>query len=222
MNNVEIDMLSALEFFDEARPTSRYHATAVVAMAGEDMGIGLLEHHFKQQGATVRVLPEPCTQGTRRGVRLDKWVHVILDGESTYFQVEIKNWSAHAIDGKVLKANASPSEIVDHKAERWSKEWDGSTFRKSSARKVLTPMKPPQQNCKTEPLICYWDAMHPTGEIEPLFFVPIKNPHFSCVWVFSISAYLRELLSLGINKVILQMPFTIQRVQWINRIFKLL
>jgi hypothetical protein len=221
-NLVEIDVLSLLQFFDEAVPASRYHATAVVAVAGEDMGVGLIAHYLRQQGLTVEVLPGPCTQGTHRGVRLDRWIRTIHDGNAIYYQVEIKNWSAHAIGGKALKANALPNELAAHKIERWSREWDGSTFRKSGARKVLTPMKPPKPNSKVEPLIVYWDAMHPSGEREPFFFVPLENPAFSRVWIFSMSTYLRELLSSGISKVMLEMPDTVQRVWWLKRLFMIL
>ena len=220
-NLVEIDVLSLLQFFDEKVPASRYHATAVVAVAGEDMGAGLVAHYLRQQGLTVEVLPK-CVPGTRRGVRLDRWIRTIHDGNAIDYQVEIKNWSAHAIGGKALKANALPDELAAHKIERWSREWDGSTFRKSGARKVLTPMEPPEPNSRVEPLIVYWDAMHPSGEREPFFFVPLENPAFSRVWIFSMSAYLRELLSSGISKVMLEMPDTVQRVRWLKRLLMIL
>ena len=52
-NLVGIDVLSLLQFFDEVVPASCYHATAVVAVAGEDMGAGLVAHYLRQQGLTV-------------------------------------------------------------------------------------------------------------------------------------------------------------------------
>lgn len=219
---IEVDIRSTLQLFDEAIPSSRYHATAIVAVAGEDLGTGLLVHYLRQQGWTAEVLVGPCTQGTNKGVRLDRWIRTIRNQEIVYYQTEIKNWSAHAIGGKVLKISVSSDELAAHKIERWGKEWDGSTFRKKEAKKVLAPMKSLEQNCKVEPLICYWDAMHPTGEREPLFDVALENSHFSRVWVFSMSAYLRELLSSGKNKIVLEMPDTIKRVQWLNHLFKVL
>ncbi len=218
---VEIDILSALRFFDEAVLSSRYHATAVVAVAGEDMAVGLLSHYLSEQGCRVEVLPYRCTQGTKRGVRLDRWVRAIRSSEVNYYQVEIKNWSAHAIGGRVLDVGASSDKIEAHKIERWQKEWDGSTFRKKSVRKVLTPMKPPEPNIRVEPMVIYWDAMHPTGSRGPLFSVDIENPHFPRVWVFSVSAYFRELLASGIRKVEIEMPDTVNRLNWLNRLFKL-
>jgi hypothetical protein len=135
------------------------------------------------------------------------------------YQTEIKNWSAHAIGGRVLRIDILADALAAHKKERWSKEWDGSTFRKNAAKKVLVPMKPPEQNCKVEPLICYWDAMHPDGETASMFSVALEKEHFSRVWVFSMSAYLRELLSLGINKIEIEMPDTVKRVQWLHSLF---
>ncbi len=221
VNLVEIDILSTLRFFDEAVPSSHYHATAIVAVAGEDMAAGLLSHYLLEQGLEVEVLPDRCTQGTKRGVRLDRWIRTSRSGAVNYYQVEIKNWSAHAIGGRVLKVDASSDEIKAHKIERWQKEWNGSTFRKKGIRKVLTPMKPPAPNNRVEPMAIYWDAMHPTGKSEPLFSVDIENPHFPRVWIFSISAYFRELLASGIRKVKIEMNDTVARLNWLNRLFKL-
>lgn len=221
-NLVEVDIRTTLKFFDEKAPENRYHATAVVAVAGEDIGTGLFAHYLRQQDLTVEILPWSCTQGTKSGVRLDKWIRTTRKGAVTYYQTEIKNWSAHAIGGKVLKVSTSYNDLAAYKKERWGKQWDGSTFRDKRVRKVLTPMKPPEQGCKVEPLICYWEAMHPKGQREPLFSLRIRNRHFSRVWVFSMSAYLRELLSSGVDKVTIEMPHTVIRAKWLNRLFTLL
>jgi hypothetical protein len=69
---VEVDISLTLQFFDELVRGSEYHATAVVAVAGEDMGVGLVTHYLRRQGLTVEVMPGACTQGTHKGVRLDK------------------------------------------------------------------------------------------------------------------------------------------------------
>lgn len=218
---IEINIPLMLEFFDEAVPSSQHHATAIVAIAGEDMGAGLLLHYFRQKNITAEILPKLCTQGTRSGVRLDRWILATQNKKRIYYQTEIKNWSAHAFGGESLKITASPQEIKAHKIERWEKEWDGSTFRKIGARKVLTPMEKPEQNCIVEPLICYWDAMHPKGKDEPLFSVPLQNQHFSRVWVFSMSTYFRNLLSSSIRKVSLDMPDSVKRINWLDSLFSI-
>ena len=161
---IEIDIEALLHFFDESPPESQGHATGIVAIAGEDLGAGLLTHYLEAQGASAEVLPGPCSQRTKRGKRLDRWVCVTQDGSTVYYQVEIKNWSAHAIGGKVLKLDASAEEVAKHKRERWEKEWDGKTFRQATIAKVLLPMKLPVPGCTPEPLACFWDAMHPDGE----------------------------------------------------------
>lgn len=167
----------------------------------------------------MEVLPGPCSQGTKKGKRLDRWLHVTHNGRAVYYQVEIKNWSAHAIGGRILKIDASHEEVSEHKKERWSKEWDETGFRKPAVGKVLIPMKPPVPDCTVEPLACYWDAMHPDGEGEPLFAVPVPDSHFSRVWVFSMSAYLRELYASGIAQVYIEMPDTAIRMDWLGRLF---
>ena len=219
---MEIDIAEVLRFFDEAPSDSRRQATAIVAVAGEDLGVGLLAHCWKHRGATVDALPGPCAQGKKKGSILDRWVRVTSDNKTTYYQVEIKNWSAHAIGGRRLKVDGSLEEVAAHKRERWSKEWDGATFRKPMVRKVLTPMKPRAEDWKVRPLACYWDAMHPDGKGEPLFSVPVSDPEaaFPRVWVFSMSAYLRELRASGASHVWLEMPETVTRMRWLNCLFR--
>jgi hypothetical protein len=217
---LELDIISALRFFDEAVPESRYHATAIVAAAGEEMGIGLLAHYFRQLGAMAEVLPGPITQGTRKGARLDRWLRVTRDRDITYYQTEIKNWSAHAIGGKSLSAQATPAELAVHKIERWNREWDGHTFRSKPVLKVLTPMKPPTEDAHVEPMVCFWNAMNPTGGPEPLFSVPLQAQHFVRVWVFSMSGFLRQTLASGTVSLRLQMPDTVSRLTWLHQIFR--
>jgi hypothetical protein len=215
---MNVDIAATLHFFDETPRESMGHATAIVAVAGEDLGVGLLAHYLKQQGASVEILSGPCSQGTKKGKRLDRWVRVDQNSTTTYYQVEIKNWSAHAIGGRVLKIDASIEEVAEHKKERWSKEWDGTRFRKDMIGKVLLPMKPPVPECRVEPLACFWDAMHPEGGSEPFFSVSVPDSHFDRVWVFSMSGYLRGLLAEGQTHVRLNMPETTIRMEWLNRL----
>jgi hypothetical protein len=219
-NMVQIDIVRTLQFYDEAILSSLHHATAINAVAGEDLGAGLFSHYLKQKNFAVRILPDKCTQGTTSGVRLDRWILAVMNGKKIYFQTEIKNWSAHAFGGRRLKIDASPREISAHKIERWNYFWDGQTFRPPQARKVLTPMKLLEENCTVRPLICFWDAMHPKGKRDPLFSVPLLNERFPAIWVFSMSAHLRNLLSAGVKKLSLEMIDTESRIVWLSEMFR--
>ncbi|MGA9399215.1 MAG: hypothetical protein WBV22_13275 [Anaerolineaceae bacterium] len=217
---IEIDVVKILEFFDEEVSSSHHHATAINAVVGEDMGAGLILHYLKQKNISAKILPEKCTQKTKSGVRLDRWILAVENGKRVYYQTEIKNWSAHAIGGRILKINATTKEISEYKIERWNHFWDGETLRAHQARKVLTPMKPIENNSKVEPLICFWDSMHPSGKNEPFFSVPIKDKNFSRLWVFSMSAHLRSALLSGEKKIILEMTDSESRIEWQKTMFR--
>lgn len=226
-NALRINIRRLLEFFDKKVDESEGHATAIVSVCGEDLGCGLLKHYFESRGASVEVLPGPCTTGDLRGPRLDKWIRVTgsseLNDPDVLFQVEIKNWSAHALDGKVLEIEATPEKIACYKKDRWRKEWeDGVGIKKPSLKKLLTPISPPAKfvNIRAKPLACLWTAIHPDGETDSLFSVPLPESYrgyFDRVWFFSMSSYLRSRLP---KKYIrLQMPDTMRRVSWLHELF---
>ncbi|MFN3491093.1 MAG: hypothetical protein ACK40V_02640 [Anaerolineales bacterium] len=224
---IQVDIIRTLEFYDEKISSSLHHATAINAIAGEDIGAGLFLHYLKQKNIVGEILPYLCTQGTTSGVRLDKWICATKNGKKIYYQTEIKNWSAHAFGGKRLMINASQNEISRHKIERWNKFWDGKTLTDPQARKVLTLMKLPEkvrrlsENLTIEPLICFWDSMHPYGKKEPFFFVDVKNKNFSRLGVFSMSAYLRNILSSGEKTITIEMYDTEARIDWLKKMFRI-
>ena len=211
-----VDLQKLLHFFDEAPASSRRHATAVVGVAGEDVGIALLSHYLAGCGWTVRALPGPCTQGSQAGVRLDRWIRAVKGRSARLYQVEVKNWSAHAIGGSRLPISATPRQVAQFKRDCWGQEWDGRTFRKGSVRKVLTPMRPPDPALPVHPLVCFWSALHPTGAKAPFFAQKVHKGKFRRVWVFSMSAYLR---ALGKRKLRLNMPETAKRLSWLTTLF---
>jgi|SRR5579884_380034 len=217
---VRIDRLAVLEFFDDKPATSLTHATALCAVAGEDLGAGLLKHYLEnEEGADVTIFPT-CTQGTKMGCRLDCWAHAVWNDHATYFQVEIKNWSAHAIGGRKLALDARPEMVATYKIERWAKRWDtqAQTLKDIAAQKVLVPMRPPTSDATVEPLVCFWDALHPNGDLAPFFSVALpEGNNFPRLWVFSMSAYLRNRTE---SHLILDMPAVPQRLYWLNRLFK--
>lgn len=212
-SQIHLPIRSLLEFFDEAPDYARGHATAITAVLGEELGAGLLVDYFRGKGVTAEVLGLTCTQGTTSGRRLDRWVRVAKGRHTTYFQVEIKNWSATAIGGRRIAINATNSQLRDHKIERWSREWNGEGFIKQAVQKVLTPMKPPVIDATVEPLVCFWDAMHPIGKKEPLFSIPVSLGRFPRVWIFSMSAYLRNLFQAKQDYVSIDAPAAKARLQ---------
>lgn len=214
---INVNVRELLAFFDEEAKGSSRHASAIVGVAGEDLGAALLVRYFQSQGLEAEILGIPCTQGTKKGYRLDRWVLIHAPAGDILYQVEIKNWSAHAIGGRKLAISASSTTVRDYKIERWSKEWNGSTFRKAPVLKVLTPMKSPRPDLPVEPLVCFWTALHPEGAESPFFSVPLTgHAHFQRVSVFSMSSYLRSLRSASIT---LKMPEVTVRREWLARLF---
>lgn len=213
---LSVNVPALLSFFDEKAPDSSGHASAVVAVGGEELGIALLAKYLNDVGAKVEVLPERCTQGTKKGSRLDGWVQVSKGGRALLYQVEVKNWSAHAIGGRRLPRTVSGSDLATFKRAEWARTWNGTTFRNPNVVKVLTPMRAPR-NLPVEPLACFWTAMHPEGLAEPFFSVPISGADFTQVSVFSMSAYLRTLTT---EAVVLDMPGTSRRLAWLDRLFR--
>ena len=206
MSRIRIPIRSLLKFYDDPAKINKGHTTAITAVVGEDIGAGLLIDYYLRRGLKAEVLNEGVTQGTNIGKRLDRWIVVTRGKHTTYYQVEIKNWGASAFGGRNIAVDASQTKLHEHKIERWSKEWDGRTFIKEQVRKVLTPMKSPVDATEVEPLVCFWDAMQPTGKANALFSVPLYPGEFTRVWVFSMSAHLRNLLKSGEEFVEIEAP----------------
>jgi hypothetical protein len=210
---IEVDPVELLNFFDEVPPGSSGHATAIVAVAGEELGACLIVDYLRSVGRRARVLPGPCKPLGRSGARLDRWIEV-ADDPPLLYQVEVKNWSAHAIGGKRLLRGASAVELADYATRNWASFWDGQTFTNPSMQKVLTRMQPPYPNCRVEPLIAFWGVVHAT---DALFAVPVSgNANFRQVFVFSMSSYLRRCAG---RKLVLEMPLTVKRLEWLHRLF---
>jgi len=234
---MKINVRNTLEFFDERPAGSKGHATGIMSLIGEDLGVGLLKHYLESQDAQVHILNERPRSGsvddsvraqfpnTKVRPELDYWVDVVRpNGSATLFQVEVKSWAAWAIGGRVLNVDASPDSARAFRQERWKwYGWEqvrpGASLRGPiwSAVKVLVPMRRPSGVAHpVEPLVSYWVALHPAGDDECLF--PHKLPDglpFSQVWVFSQSAYLR---SLNLDELEVDTPNVSARVAWLRRI----
>jgi hypothetical protein len=218
-NLLRIDRLELLTFFDTRPQGSIGHANAINAVAGEDLGSGLLKHYLENiEGTRVTISDEPCTPQTRKGKRLDRWISVKWPDRIVLFQTEIKNWSAHSLGGKNLPLDATAEHMAQYKKECWSKEWHAEEQRllKEPTCKVLMPMKTSRTGT-IEPALCMWVAMHPEGKEQPWFSVALPEGEcFPRLWVFSMSAYLRTLTDRYIE---IEMPETVQRLRWLNRLF---
>jgi hypothetical protein len=92
-----IDRCAILEFYDTKPENSSGHATAINAVAGEDLGAGLMKHYLENvEGAKVTVRiniqdrPEPVTQRTSKGSRLDRWMDVQWPTVLRYFRSKLR------------------------------------------------------------------------------------------------------------------------------------
>jgi len=232
--NLKINIKEILKFFDEAPESSNRHASAIVGIMGEDLGIALIQKYFlEKKGIKTQVLrnanqsPIIPSLKTQKGHRLDRWLLEIghKNNKPTLFQVEIKNWSAHAIGGESLLIKADPISLKNHRRRSWLRKWDEKSkrFKSENMEKVLIKMVVPDEQkgkVKIAPLICFWDAVHPKGKAEPLF--EYKNysyakKTFSSFWVFSLSNYLRTIRKKVID---LEMPDTVSRINWLHILVK--
>jgi hypothetical protein len=242
---MRLNIPELLRFFDEKAPTSVGHASAIVSVIGEDLGLALLQRCLKEKrDVSTKVImhggaPLTPTLGTSRGPRLDRWL--LADATSTnarLFQVEIKNWSAHAIGGRDIPKGADKAFLKKYRQESWRRIWDRGQdcFRYEECGKVLTRMNIPTkmdnesgqsvsilpeiQKEDVEPIICFWWPIHHTGEDESLFSYPLSSlpeSGFKSVCVFSMSNYLRS-ISEREPEITLHMPAAARRIEWLRRL----
>lgn len=222
-DTLNLNLKALLDFYDDRVPESVGHASAINAVLGEDLAIGLVTDYFRRRGAEARLVSRTCTQGTQKGVRLDAWLEITSTEGVFHYQTEIKNWSAHAIGGRVAPKDQSETEMQAYRINRWLNQFDPKlrTLKQAKAQKVLTPMKPEESGWVVRPLIIFWDSMHPAGENIPLFDVEISNSDFDRLWVFSMSSGVRRLLDDGVEDISLQMRDSAIRLDWLNRMLNL-
>jgi hypothetical protein len=218
----KIHLRELLNFYDYRVPSSNSHATAVNALLGEDLAVALLVHYFKAEGLDVLALNEVCTQGTQRGNRLDKWILVNSSTASIIYQVEIKNWSAHSIGGKSVKLDADEAYMRDYRLKRWRFQFneEKQVPSQKGTLKVLTKMRVPaaHKDIKHEALLCFWEAIHPKGELEALFEVDVQSESFSKLKIFSMSNYVAHLLKTT-ETLEVEMAVADARIDWLKRLY---
>ncbi len=207
-----VNISALLRFFDEVPDDSRRHATSIVSVVGEELGLALLVDYLSKTDAGARLLKEPCKTGKKRGSRLDGWVETT----STLYQVEVKSWSAHSFGGTPLRIDASPEELPAFRVARWNENWRNGTFADPPAAKVLERMPPPHPHSNIEPLIVFWVAMNPDGKADPFFRVALEGERFPVLNVFSVSGYLRQIPE---DTLELSLPNTRTRMRWLSEMF---
>lgn len=215
---IRLPIRNLLTFYDAPNKGVGGHVSAITGVIGEDLGAGLLIDYFRRRGIQAEVIGSRVTQGTNIGKRLDRWILVTKRNRSICYQVEIKNWGASAIGGRRIELDASAATLRRHKIERWGREWNGKDFIKEGVKKVLTLMRSPISGISVEPMVIFWDAMHPTGANTPLFSVQLISKVFSRVWIFSMSSYLRKLFKAGVREIEFEAPAIKARMQMLKEL----
>jgi hypothetical protein len=203
-------------------PTNRTHSNAINALLGEELGIGLLIHYLSASTDGKVEDEGDCTQGTKVGVRLDRWVSVVGQGGTILYQVEVKNWCAHSLGGRPLEIDADAAKVASHATRTWERYWDGlrGCPAHKPLEKVLTPMLRPSSfraDHVVEPVACVWDLLGPNGVPMPWFAVPLVGKAFERLHWFSMSAYLRQLLSQGQTEIDIPTPQLDARLAVVGR-----
>jgi hypothetical protein len=218
MNKLQLNKL--LDFYDKRVIGSSGHASAINAVMGEDLAIALLIDYFSRKDHQAVLLSRKCTQGTRKGKRLDAWIEISNEDGAFQYQTEIKNWSAHAIGGRVSPEHETKESMVAYRINRWQNQFsvERRTLKDEAAKKVLVPMQSQSPDWRPRPLIVFWDAMHPTGLTQEFFSVEVLSEHFNKLWVFSMSTYVRNLISTGISELVVKMPDTVERLFWLDQL----
>jgi hypothetical protein len=221
MSRANLNVRETIRFYDDD-PDAGVHSNAIKTLAGEELGLALLAHFFKEGGREPALIPAPCAGD---GARLDGWISV-AQPEPVLYQVEVKSWSMHGFRSghRRLALDATPKEIEEYKSRIWEEDyWKDGTFKEDRLRKVLTPMRRPKKPPtppSIKPVACLWAAVHPTGKTEPFFEVPTVAPDFgNVVHIFSMSAYLRNLAGAGKTTVLIELPKTKARIQYLSNLF---
>lgn len=207
---IKLRVEEIIKFYDGENPEDKKHSSSITGIFGEDLACCLLQHYFESQDYQVTMLGKKPTEGKKRGKWLDKWIKIEKIGEQVYFQTEIKNWCAHSYGGKPIAIKASESEVVDYANMVFAKQWNNEKkyFKLGQVNKVLKTMKKDRLPDKTpiiEPLICYWFPITDNTEnLKPFFTLDCGaniDTIFDKVHVFSMSLYLRKLLSKRVQEI---------------------
>jgi hypothetical protein len=219
-----INLKGLLDLYDHKTTKNIGCVSAINAMIGEDLAVALFLDYARGEKLNPSVVSEKVTQGSSKGVRLDRWLSVQESNKVIYYQTEIKNWTAHSYRGKSLPNNLDEEGMKKYRKDRWEQRFDVSNYclRDTSANKVLVPMKldstiPP--DAEIRPLIIFWEAMHPEGSNDACFSVSVNGSTFKNLWVFSMSNYVRNLIDKDNVNIEVNMTAVDARIKWLNTIY---
>ena len=211
MQTLTINIRELITFCDD-EGSARRHAKAAKEIVGEELALPLLVRYFRERRREAEVVQGPCTTGNTRGPQLHGWLQVKNPGGVTLYQVQVKTWSRLSVRGRHLDLAATAPQVARFKIQRWERYWNEGRFSDNDLNKVLTPMNAPLPGVPVEPLACLWDAVHPTGGLEPLFTVECVGSYFQKVNVFSMSAFLR---SKNVPSIKIEVPDASEGLRWL-------
>ncbi len=246
----KLDLKKLIKFFDEKpeppEKNSIGHATALVSLFGEDLAFGLLKEYCSRKNYEFSLLSRKCKNEGSSGSRLDGWVQIKTGKRKTFhFQTEVKNWSAHATDGKRIPLKICPDKYDAIRFERFGREFTENNFPKK-VPKVLTVIEKPTKEkellrcngipvdmkVNPLPLLCYWFALYPSEkkgkyrsvdkyfDTDEFFNLELgKGENFKRLYVFSMSSFTRNLIRDGVNEIYVDMENLNPRMDWISEIF---
>jgi hypothetical protein len=231
--NIRVNLEELVRFYDMDTEAG-VHSSAIKGVMAEELGLALLLHYFKGQGRTVEtLLTARPSEGKKKGSRLDAWL-IEMDAARNIrvrYQVEVKSWSIHGVGGikKPIAVTASARELEERRKAQWDVYWDKdlNVFKPKALTKVLKQMKPNDANTRVEAIACLWDLIHPDGKDESFFEVAQWNRGNGSkterpvdkLWVFSMSMYVRQLLSKGARELDLDLPDTAKRLRYLAKLF---
>lgn len=222
---VKLNVTELLAFYDDKLPDDRKLVSSITSLVGEDLAAGLLKHYFEDKNYKVEILPNYPSEfkqtEKKKSKHLDRWIKLERGNKTTFYQVEIKNWSSHSFS----TSKVDTKNLIAYARKQFSLQWDYSkcTFRQESVSKVLKPMKEPagyKAGNKVQPLACFWLPILAKEEkkLKPFFKIDCKNEQFSAVYCFSLSLYLRELTK-GNKDVFIEVPNVLLRLKKLWELF---
>ena len=217
-----LNLRELLNFYDYRVSSSIGHASAVNAVMGEELAVALLCHYFRSFDYQVTALDQPCTQGTNKGHRLDKWIAIENSDEKIIFQIEIKNWSAHSLNSEIVRQDGGEEYMRDLRLRRWRFQFNESQRIPSqkASQKVLTKMRVPNNFAKYDhrALLCFWEPLNSSGDSNAFFEVSVLSEHFKKLSVFSMSSYISLLLKKQ-EFLDVELSETDSRIDWLSKLY---
>lgn len=238
---MKLNIKELLGFFDDGTE-SRGHASAIVGVLGEDLNASVFKHYLEEKGSKVIIFDGPVTQGTKIGLRLDRWIYVeSKDSTKTLYQCEIKSWSATAFGGRSLAINIDEENLRNISQYHWGRQKNvfSTSTMPNYLSKVLLKMNPHRNNnlkqylekqkinYDQKPLLIYWMPISSDNKDSKPFFnekvfnLGIRFPSsFKNIDIFSVSLYFRYLLGEGKEYIDLEMPHFEHRMKVITKFQK--